>query len=131
MVDREPNRQRWVMFGSKLDERDRRLFTAAEVKAAGRGGRAAVAKITGLAHSTIGRGLEDLDGPTLQDGRVRRDDGCRHEIAAGDTTLVPDLQRLAEPTTMGDPTRPLKWVSKSPANLAAALRECGHEGSQC
>ena len=30
---------------------------------------------------------------------------------------------------MGDPMRPLKWVSKSPAKLAAALRKSGHEVS--
>ena len=117
------------MFGSKLDERGRRLFAAAEVRAAGRGGRAVVAEITGLARSTIGRGLEDLDAPALANRRVRRDGGGRHEIAADDLTLVADLQRLAEPMTMGDPMRPLKWVSKSPAKLAEALRESGHEVS--
>ncbi|MFT5868506.1 MAG: hypothetical protein ACI8TF_000611 [Paracoccaceae bacterium] len=37
-----------------------------------------------------------------------------------------DLQRLAEPSTMGDPMRPLKWVSKGPAKLGAALCETGH-----
>jgi hypothetical protein len=117
------------MFGSKLDERGRRLFAAAEVRTAGRGGLAAIAEITGLARSTIGRGLEDLDAPALSDNRVRRDGGGRHEIADVDTTLVPDLQHLAEPMTMGDPMRPLKWVSKSPTKLAAALRESGHEVS--
>ena len=28
---------------------------------------------------------------------------------------------------MGDPMRPLMWVSKSHAKLAAALREMGHK----
>jgi hypothetical protein len=107
----------------------RRLFAAAEVRTAGRGGLAAIAEITGLARSTIGRGLDDLDAPALPGNRVRRDGGGRHEIADVDTTLVPDLQHLAEPMTMGDPMRPLKWVSKSPAKLAAALRESGHEVS--
>jgi hypothetical protein len=129
MVDREPIRQRWETFGSKLDERGRRLFAAAEVRTARHGGLAAVAEITGLARSTIGRGLKDLGAPALADGRVRREGGGRHELAEADATLVPDLQRLVEPMTMGDPTRPLKWVSKSPAKLAAALRESGHEVS--
>jgi hypothetical protein len=127
MVDREPIRQRWEAFGRKLDERGRRLFAASEVRTAGHGGLAAVAEITGLARSTIGRGLKDLDEPVLEDGRVRREGGGRQEIADGDPTLVSDLERLAEPVTMGDPMRPLKWVSKSPAKLATALREGGHE----
>lgn len=130
MVDCEPIRQRWEAFGSKLDERGRRLFAAAEARAAGRGGLAAVAQITGLALSTIGRGLKDLDMPAAFDGRVRREGGGRREVAARDATLVPDLQRLAEPATMGDPMRPLRWVSKSPAKLAAALCESGHDVSR-
>ncbi len=31
---------------------------------------------------------------------------------------------------MGDPMRPLLWVSKSHAKLAAALREMGHQLTQ-
>jgi hypothetical protein len=30
-----------------------------------------------------------------------------------DPTLLADLERLLEPATMGDPMRPLRWVSKS------------------
>jgi len=41
--------------------------------------------------------------------------------------LLEDLRRLLEPATMGDPMRPLMWVSKSHAKLAAALREMGHK----
>jgi hypothetical protein len=126
MVSWEAIKQRWEVFGSKLDERGRRLFAAAEARAAGRGGLAAVAEITGLARSTIGRGRTDLDMPWLGNGRVRRKGGGRCEIADRDATLVSDLQRLVEPSTMGDPMRPLKWVSKSPAKLAAALCETGH-----
>jgi hypothetical protein len=127
MVDREAIRQRWEVFGSKLDERGRRLFAAAEAKTAGRGGRAAVSVITGIARSTLGRGLRDLEEDALPDGRSRREGGGRHAIADADPTVVDDLRFLAEPATMGDPMRPLAWVSKSPAKLAEALRERGHE----
>jgi hypothetical protein len=127
MVDRRPIRQRWTSFGSKLDERGRRLFAAAEVKAAGHGGMAAVSEVTGIARSTIQRGLLDLDAPALADSRVRREGGGRREIADTDPTLINDLRTLAEPATMGDPMRPLTWVSKSPAKLADALKERGHD----
>jgi hypothetical protein len=129
MIDPDPIRQRWEAFGSKLNERDRRLFAAAEVRTAGHGGLAAISEITGLARSTIGRGLRDLDAPALENGRARRNGGGRRAVADGDPALVPNLQRLAEPMTMGDPVRPLKWVSKSPSKLAEALREGGHEVS--
>ena len=48
---------------------------------------------------------------------------------AKDPTLLEDLQRLLEPATMGDPMRPLRWVSKSHDKLATALREMGHKVS--
>ena len=53
----------------------RRRFAAAEAVAAGRGGIIAVARITGIARSTIGRGLAELRGeaePEAAPGRVRR-----------------------------------------------------------
>ena len=129
MVDRESIRQRWELFGSKLDERGQRHFAAVEAMTAGRGGVVAVHEITGIARSTIGRGLDELNGPELPEGRVRREGGGRHEVADIDPTLVTDLQRLVEPVTMGDPERPLKWVSKSPVKLADELRKQGHEVS--
>ena len=39
---------------------------------------------------------------------------------------MPALQRLVEPATLGDPMRPLIWVSKSMDKLAEALTEMGH-----
>jgi hypothetical protein len=45
MIDIKAIRERWHAVGSKLDERGRRLFAAGEVRAAGRGGKAAVAKV--------------------------------------------------------------------------------------
>jgi hypothetical protein len=122
MIDREAIRQRWRLFGSQLDERGRRHFAAVEARTAGRGGIVAVHEITGIARSTIGRGLDELEVSVLPEGRVRREGGGRQAVADGDPTLVADLERLVEPATMGDPERPLKWVSKSPAKLADAAK---------
>ena len=48
MFDGDAIRWRWEAVGADLDERRRRLLAAAEVRAAGRGGLAAVSRITGL-----------------------------------------------------------------------------------
>jgi hypothetical protein len=125
MID-EAIRLRWDTVGSQLDERGRRLFAAAEVRSAGRGGLALVSKISGLARSTINRGEDDLDAEPLAKGRVRRGGGGRRAVAQIDPGLVPALKRLVEPATLGDPMRPLIWVSKSMEKLAAALTEMGH-----
>jgi hypothetical protein len=126
MIDRQGIKRRWEADGSKRDERGRRVFAASEARAAGHGGIAATSEITGLARSTIGRGLKELDGPSLPHGRVRRDGGGPRLLTERDPTLLADLERLVEPATLGDPERPLLWVSKSLDKLARALGEMGH-----
>ena len=126
MIDRQAIRQRWDAVGSKLDERGRRLFAAAEVQAAGYGGLKIVSEITGIARSTINRGEDDLDTVPLAKGQVRRAGGGRRTAAELDPELVPALKRIVDPATLGDPMRPLIWVSKSMDKLAAALTASGH-----
>jgi hypothetical protein len=126
MIDEDAIRYRWQTVGCKLDERGRRLLAAAEARTAGWGGRALVSRITGLARSTINRGEDDLDAEPLPQGQVRRAGGGRKAVSENDPKLVPELQRLVEPATLGDPERPLLWVSKSMDKLADALTARGH-----
>lgn len=126
MIDEDAIRYRWETVGRTLDERGRRMFAAAEVRAAGWGGLAVVSEITGLARSTINRGEDDLDAAPLPPGPVRRAGGGRKAVSEKDPGLVPALQHLVEPATLGDPERPLLWVSKSMDKLAAALTAMGH-----
>src|SRR5260370_12268958 len=107
MIDEVAIRLRWDRGGCELDERGRLLLAAAEVRTAGRGGRAIVSKITGLARSTITRGKKDLDAQPLPKGRVRRAGGGRRSVCENDPGLVPALKRLVEAATRGDPMRPL------------------------
>ena len=109
----------------KLDERGRRLFAAAEARTAGFGGVTAVSRATGIARSTIDRGLRDL-AACVAAPKIRRRGGGRLPLTRKDPTLLEDLRKLPEPATLGDPMRPLLWVSKSHAKLAAALRDMGH-----
>jgi len=126
MIDECAIQYRWETVGCKLDERGRRLFAAAEVRTAGWGGLAVVARITGLARSTINRGEDDLDAEPLAKGQIRRAGGGRKAVSKNDPELVPELKRLVEPATLGDPMRPLIWVSKSMDKLAETLTAMGH-----
>jgi len=127
MIDASSIYERYAAVGRNLNERARRLFAAAEARTAGYGGIAAASRATGLAPSTIGRGLKDLEDPGSLSGEVRRPGGGRSALTAKDPSLLEDLRQLLEPATMGDPMRPLRWVSKSHAKLAAALSGMGHQ----
>src|SRR3954462_10528933 len=127
MIDERAMAMRWEALGPELSERERRLFAAGEARSHGRGGIAAAARATGLSRRTIQRGLVELaGGERFEPGRVRRAGAGRPSLAARDATVVEDLERLVGPATRGDPERPLRWTSKSAANLAVGLRARGH-----
>ena len=127
MIDEHAIRARYAALRDQFDERGRRLFAAAEKKAAGYGGTAAVFRATGLAHTTILRGVKDLADGAMGVVRVRRKGAGRPAVGISDPTVLEDLRMLVEPRTMGDPERPLLWVSKSREKLAAALRAMNHQ----
>jgi hypothetical protein len=127
MIDTSVIRSRFTAVERDLNERSRRLLAAAEAKTAGYGGITATSLATGMARSTIGRGLKDLAAPDMLAGEVRRPGGGGPTPIEKDPTLLENLRHLVEPATMGDPMRPLMWVSKSHAKLAAALRGMGHK----
>jgi len=127
MIDSDPLRERFMSLSPHLSERERRLFAATEARAAGYGGIAAVSSATGVAVSTIGRGLKELSAlDTLAPDRVRRPGGGRKLLVEKDATLLDDLLALVEPSERGDPMSPLRWTCKSLSQLAAALVAQGH-----
>ena len=120
-------RARYAALSGHLDERGRRIFAATEAETAGYGGIAAVVRATGIAASTIGRGLKDLAAADALDlGRVRRPGGGGKTRLAQDPTLLADLLALVEPDARGDPMSPLRWACKSLSQLARALTALGH-----
>jgi hypothetical protein len=129
MIDESAIRIRYQAVRPSLDERGRRLHAAAEAVSAGHGGIAAASRATKVARSTIGRGLKDLTEPATLTGKVRRHGAGRRTLTSKDPTLLGNLKQLLEPATMGDPMRPLLWVSKSHEKLATALCEMGHQVS--
>ena len=129
MIDETAIRSRFEAMRARLNEQDRRLFAAAEARSAGYGGVSAAARATGIARSTIDRGLKDLRALDPARPRVRRPGGGRPALTRTDPTLLEDLQGLLESTTLGDPMRALVWVSKSHAKLSLALRDIGHRVS--
>ena len=128
-------RERFGKLHGDLTERARRLFSASEALAFGRGGIAAVSRATGLARATITSGIREMSD--LEQGaatpmaptRSRRPGGGRKKSTAKDPTLMSDLKALVESTTRGDPESPLLWTARSQRNLVTALAAQGHKAS--
>ncbi len=130
MIDETAIAARYRAVSPLLDERARRLTAGAEALAIGRGGVAAVSRATGLARTTVARGMADVRaGETVARGRIRRPGAGRPPIEQRDPTLRADLEALIEPGTRGDPESPLRWTTRSVRNLAAELVRGGHRVS--
>ena len=114
-------RSRYQAHEAFLDERGRRLFASNEAIALGRGGVTAVAMATGLARSTINRGIKDLQlGNDIGD-RIRRPGGGRKSAVERQPGLPAALEALIDGAIRGDPCSPLRWVSRSLRHLVKEL----------
>ena len=131
VIDTAAIKARFDSLAPFLDERGQRLFAASEARAAGRGGVMAVWRATGIARSTIDRGLADLRTGAEQLGkRVRRRGGGSKPATETQPGLLDALNDLVQSSIRGDPEAALVWVSKSQRHLAAALAERGFIAGQ-
>ena len=131
-MDTELIKQRYVLIAPFLDERQRRLYLAAEAKVIGYGGVSTVSRMTGVSRSAISAGYEDYDQAKEKGsspGRIRKEGGGRKRTVTTDVTLKTDLEKLIEPVTRGDPESPLRWTCKSVRNLSDELNRMGHKTS--
>ena len=121
-------RRRYAEMVPVLNEQSCRRFVAMEAKALGHGGVKAMAQVSGMARSTIYRGLSDIRLKSFEVlGRIRRQGGGRKKKTALDPSLLKDLKTLVEPVTRGDPMRPLLWSSRSLRKLVQELAHKGHQ----
>jgi transposase len=108
-----------------LDERQRRLYLAAETKDLGPEAIQVVATAVKCSPATIYRGLKELDSGEVLSERIRRPGAGRKRVEVEDENIKHALLRLVAPETRGDPECPLLWTNKSTRTLVAALKDDG------
>jgi Rhodopirellula transposase DDE domain len=131
MVEVSGIRAQYEQLAAFLDERGRRLFAATEAMSVGLGGVTAVSAATGIARSTINRGIAELKAGRHEIGsRIRRAGGGRKRAVERQPGLLAAIEALIDHAIRGDPEAPLRWVSRSQRNIVEALRQQGFEASQ-
>ena len=124
---------RYAALLSRMDERMRRQWAAAEAKSYGWGGRCAVSRATGISPNTISKGLLELARPcklvAAESWRLRKAGGGRKRATVADPGLAAALERLVDPVTRGDPESGLRWTCKSTTHLAGELQRHKHPAS--
>ncbi|NOT79880.1 MAG: ISAzo13 family transposase [Bacteriovoracaceae bacterium] len=107
----------------ELNERQRRILLAAEAESIGYGGIKIISDISGVAVSTIRRGIKELKKKPKKLISVRREGGGRKKSTETNPELTKILQEIIEPETRGDPENPLRWTCKSVRNISDALKK--------
>ena len=117
-----------------LNERQKRMYLAAEAISLGRGGITEISAISGMHRNTISAGIQEYRSGELEipenvnnQTRIRMPGGGRKSILETQPGILDALERLVDPESYGNPMNPLRWTTKSLRHLSKELRNEGFE----
>ena len=109
-----------------LNERQKRIFLAAEAESLGHGGVKAIHKLTDVSMTTIIQGKKELTkGEGLDKGRVRKSGGGRKPVTEKYVDIRKEIEKIVGSETFGNPEAVLLWTTKSLRNIQEALQKSG------
>ncbi|MDR1314638.1 MAG: ISAzo13 family transposase [Deltaproteobacteria bacterium] len=132
MDSEERIRHDFELAKQTLNERTLRAFVAERANSVGYGGVTMVHRATGVARSTIKRGLQEIrdlsfdPSAELKAGRIRRSGGGRIPLVRHYPGLNVAIETILEPCGLqpGE-TPPLKWTLDSTRKISARLKTAG------
>ena len=111
----------------KLNEKQLRQYLGSEAQALGRGGIAAIARISGKSRNTIVAGIrENRSGEDTTEG-IRRIGGGRKSIKVKYPDISGKIENIVGDTTFGNPENPLSYTTKSTRKIQQILNEKEYE----
>jgi len=118
----------WLKALSAADKVQARRFAAARALELGWGGISTVEGLTGMSHTTIRKGIHELQSVEKLEPpeRLRKPGGGRKKVEIKDLKLVDDIERIMDENTAGDPMSFLKWTNKLTYKIAEELKLQGH-----
>lgn len=130
-INTELLKRKYATLSPLLSEKTRRAVYAADAVSLGRGGISLVSRLSGVSRVTLHAGVKELmEKRKLEDlptERVRKEGGGRKKKSEVEEGLVSALEKLVNPHTLGDPTQPLLYTSRSLRNLATELNKLGYD----
>ena len=111
-----------------LDERQRRIFLAAEAKTYGRGGISTVSRLSGAAPYTIRQGLKEIDSgePIERKEKMRLQGAGRKKLHDNIPDIERHIQEIVDGSTYGDPQKVLSYTTLSLRKIQDILAEKFH-----
>jgi hypothetical protein len=109
-----------------LNEKQKRLYLAAESNSIGRGGLTEVHELTGVSKTTIIKGQKELvEGCSCDEDRIRHKGGGRKHITNKYENIAEEIEKIVEDDTAGNPENVILWTTKSLRNIQDTLRTHG------
>lgn len=138
-----------------LNERQRRVYLAAEARSFGWGGNSVISFLSGVCRESIARGKKELCQPIVVEDHddtnenvvpcanftghgnnmkntkkkrngIRKKGGGRKSNPQIHPELLNTINNIVGAHTMGDPTNPLIWSSKSTRKVSETLKDFGY-----
>jgi transposase len=111
------------------DEVQARRIAAAIALDIGWGGITVVEKLTGISHTTIRKGIQEIQSAEKLEPpkRFRKAGGGRKKVEVKDPKIIEDLEKIMNENTAGDPMSILKWTNKSTYTIAQELKTQGYK----
>ena len=119
----------WVKMFALQNEAQKRRLAATLALELGWGGITTVEKLTGTSHTTIRKGIHEIQNEEeiSVKGKIRKPGGGRKKLDLKDPIILEDLERIMDENTSGDPMGSLKWTNKSTYSIADELNHKGHK----
>ena len=125
MITEQALAEKLATIRPHLDERQWRLLLGVEAEAIGWGGIGLVARLTGASRTTVQTGVNEIRSGVVPDGRVRAPGAGRPPVEEVQPGIEQALEALVGPESRGDPQSPLRWTTRSAANLVKGLFTAG------
>jgi transposase len=111
-----------------LNEKQKRLYLAAEAESIGHGGVKAIHELTQVSQTTIIQGKRDLKfNSTIESSRIRKSGGGRKPVVMKQENIRQEIETLLANKTYGNPENPIFWTTRSLRNIAEILMKKGYK----
>ena len=96
------------------DEKSRRILLSKAADVYGRGGKARIVELTGIAYPTLKAGKADSeDDAVISSNRIRREGAGRKPATETYPNITEAIEKIIDGNTYGDPSKHLHWVAST------------------
>lgn len=127
-MDKQDKYGLWLKVWSSANEVQKRQIASVKALELGWGGITTVETLTGMSHTTIRKGIQELRNvDEIKRKRIRRIGSGRKKIEIKDQKVIEDLEKIMDKNTAGDPMSLLKWTNKSTYKISEELKKLGYD----